>query len=237
MPSASVAQLPSPDVWLVLSTGPGHAAWNMGVDDVLLNQVAVIGHPILRFYGWSEPAATFGYSQRYVEIAALTPLRPLIRRPTGGGLVPHANDWTYSVVVPPGHDWYALSAVASYQRIHDWLRRSLAHCGITTALAPCCDPAGPGQCFVGAEKHDLLLGDSKIAGAAQRRNRQGLLIQGSVQLPPDTLLRQHWEAAMPTVGSGTQDIFTTWELPPALLAEAEIRTAERFSTPAHNQRR
>ncbi len=209
----------------------------MAVDDVLLSQVATIGHPILRFYGWSEPAATFGYSQRYLEFAALTPLRPLIRRSTGGGLVPHANDWTYSVVVPPGHDWYELSAVASYQRIHDWLRRSFAHCGINTELAPCGDPAGPGQCFVGAEKHDLLLGQCKIAGAAQRRNRQGLLIQGSIQLPPDTLSRQRWEAAMLKVGSGMPGTFTLWELSPDLLAETEIRMAERFSTPAYNQRR
>ena len=47
-----------------------------------------------RFYAWLEPAATFGYFQRFAEVERMTLLRPLLRRPTGGGLVPHAADWT-----------------------------------------------------------------------------------------------------------------------------------------------
>ena len=59
--------------------------------------------------------------------------------------------------------------------------------------------AGPGQCFVGYEKSDLLWHGKKIAGAAQRRNKLGLLIQGSVQ-PPLPLARAAWQQAMCDVG-------------------------------------
>ena len=185
------------ETWYHFSSGPNEPAYNMAVDDALLEACSRWGAPILRTYGWTEPAATFGYFQKYAELAAITPLRPLIRRPTGGGLVPHDRDWTYSLVVPPQHPRYRLRAEESYREMHDWVRRSLAVCGVEAVLSPGCDPEGPGQCFLGAERHDLLWKGRKIAGAAQRRNRLGLLIQGSLQPPADLEARRmDWESAM-----------------------------------------
>src|SRR5687768_2182690 len=77
------------ETWHILRTGNRSAAQNMAMDDALLQSAPELGRPVLRFYGWSEPAASFGYFQRYSEVEKLTHLRPLVRRPTGGGLVPH----------------------------------------------------------------------------------------------------------------------------------------------------
>jgi lipoate-protein ligase A len=181
--------------WLLLNSGKCAAAFNMALDEALLENVSQLGKPVLRFYGWTEPAATFGYFQKFAEVAAATKLRPLIRRPTGGGIVPHDADWTYSAVFPPGHEWHSIKAEESYRRIHDWLRQAFAKLKIETELAPCCKRSLPGQCFVGHEKSDLLWRGKKIAGAAQRRNKLGLLIQGSVQ-PPVKMARTDWEQAM-----------------------------------------
>src|SRR5690349_7477154 len=93
----------------------------MAWDEALLMAASDTG-PLLRFYGWTEPAATFGYFQKFAVVAGLTRLRPLIRRPTGGGLVPHDADWTYSLVFPPSHPWYQLKAVQSYERVHRWVQ-------------------------------------------------------------------------------------------------------------------
>ena len=228
----------SMDAWYLWDSGPGDPAWNMAVDEVLLEQIAELGRPVLRFYGWTRPAATFGYFQHFAPLATLTSVRPLIRRPTGGGLVPHLDDWTYSVTVPPAHPWYHLTATASYQRIHEWLRRGFRQAGVATALAPCCDPAGPGQCFVGAEKSDLLWGAHKIAGAAQRRNRHGLLIQGSVQPPPPGLLRPDWQAAVIRVGPDeAARRFDSFAPSSQLLDFVKARAAERYASPSYNQRR
>ena len=68
-------------------------------------------------------------------IERLTPLRPLVRRPTGGGLVPHDADWTYSLVFPPDDDWYALSATDSYRQVHEWIRAAFARLTSPTELA------------------------------------------------------------------------------------------------------
>src|SRR5687767_8306847 len=121
--------------WLLLRSGPGSAAINMATDEALLLHVARLGKPVLRFYGWSEPAASFGYFQRYAEVANTTPLRPLVRRATGGGIVPHDCDWTYSVVVPPGHFWYQLKAVESYRRMHEWIQGAFSEMGVAAELA------------------------------------------------------------------------------------------------------
>jgi lipoate-protein ligase A len=168
----------------------------MATDEALLEAAASLSRPVLRFYSWTEPAASFGYSQAYAEIARWTNLRPLIRRPTGGGLVPHDADWTYSLVFPANHPWHRLKAVESYRRVHEWLQHAFACLGVAASLSSCCQRSVPGQCFVGAEQFDLLHTGRKIAGAAQRRNRLGLLIQGSVQPAGILVKRDDWENAM-----------------------------------------
>jgi lipoate-protein ligase A len=222
--------------WLLLNSGLGAPAFNMAMDEALLEAVARLGQPVLRFYGWTEPAASFGYFQRFAEIDQATMLRPLVRRPTGGGLVPHDADWTYSVIFPPGHEWYLLRAEESYQRVHEWIRDAFTKLSVPTELAPCCKKSSPGQCFVGHEKHDLLWHGRKIAGAAQRRNKLGLLIQGSVQPPPVSLNRADWQQAMTEVFEPRSQ----WlELEPdaALWARVAELEAVKYSQTAYNQKR
>jgi lipoate-protein ligase A len=231
--------------WLLLKSGPGPAAFNMALDEALLENVARLGHPVLRFYGWAGPAATFGHLQKYSPVAAATTLRPLIRRPTGGGLVPHDADWTYSLSVPPEHEWYSLAAIDSYRRMHAWIQDAFAALRVKTELAPVSrKPIGnspdspiPGACFIGHEKFDLLWHGKKVAGAAQRRNKCGLLIQGSVQ-PPPSLARHDWEAAMLQVAKN--ELGVDWlELSPDefLLNQAAQLVREKFSQDAYNHKR
>ena len=153
-------------VWGWMDCGACGADFNMAMDEALLEWAPRIGQPVLRFYGWIEPAATFGYSQRCADIERIMPLRPLIRRPTGGGLVPHDADWTYSLAFAPQTPWYALKAVESYRRVHEWVRDAFGLLGIQTALAPEPIKEAPGQCFAGAERSDVLWRGRKIAGAA-----------------------------------------------------------------------
>ncbi len=224
--------------WLLLNSGKCDAAFNMALDEALLGAMPRLQTPVLRFYGWTEPAATFGYFQKFSEVERTTPLRPLIRRPTGGGIVPHDTDWTYSAVFPPGHEWHSLKAEESYRRIHDWLRLAFAELKVETELAPCCKISLPGQCFVGHEKFDLLWCGKKIAGAAQRRNKLGLLIQGSVQPPPVALARSDWEMAMRDVamkksGAG----WDGFSPEPELREHAERLARQKYSQCDYNQKR
>jgi hypothetical protein len=182
--------------WYLLESGAGQPAFNMALDEALLEALPRLGQPVLRLYSWAVPTASFGYFQRYADVERLTHLRPLVRRPTGGGVVPHESDWTYSLLLPVREEWYSLAAPESYRRVHAWIQAAFARLNVPTELALRGRSSGPGRCFAGYERFDLLWGGQKIAGAAQRRTRHGLLIQGSVQPPPLSLARRDWEAAL-----------------------------------------
>jgi lipoate-protein ligase A len=241
MPDSIALPFGSRDImslWHSIDSGAGAPAFNMALDEALLRDAVRRGCPALRFYSWTIPAATFGLSQDYAAVSEWTLLRPLIRRPTGGGVVPHLNDWTYSVALPAGDPWHALRAADSYIRLHRWLQAAFLELGLEAELCPERIPDAPGQCFIGAEQHDLLCRGRKIAGAAQRRTRQGMLIQGSVQPPPPRISRVDWQSAMRrTAGRlwGAQ-----WEIAepgPAAQNEALRLEQGKYGQDAHNRSR
>lgn len=216
----------------------GSAPFNMALDEAILEAMPRLRVAVLRFYGWTEPAASFGYFQKYSEVAALTLLRPMVRRPTGGGIVPHDSDWTYSMACPTSNEWYSLKAVESYRRVHEWIQAAFAEIGVSTELAPCCRESEPGQCFAGYEKSDVLWRGRKIAGAAQRRTRNGLLIQGSVQPPPGSPSRAEWENAFCKVAQNLHAVHWKSVEPDELLDErAKILVKEKYSLDRYNRKR
>jgi len=123
----------------------------------------------------------------------------LCRRPTGGGIVDHRNDWTYALVIPRGHVLYDERAAQSYRVVHECLAEALQALEQPAAVKTVCEPSEPvsgpgaaacasaglpaGICFQRAELYDVINRDTgqKIAGAAQKRNKHGLLFQGSIE--------------------------------------------------------
>jgi lipoate-protein ligase A len=210
----------------------------MALDEALLEAMPRLRKPVLRFYSWTEPAASFGYFQRYSDVERLTSLRPLVRRPTAGGIVPHDADWTYSLVFPTGDPWFELKAVESYRRAHEWLAMALRRLSVRTELAGLARKATPGQCFAGYEQFDLLYNGGKLAGAAQRRTKDGLLIQGSLQPARELPQRADWERAM--CESARIEWGVTWlEFEPdgSLGARCDELIARNYSQISYNRKR
>ncbi len=224
-------------VWLRLDSGPGEPAFNMAMDEALLEAMPRLGRPLLRFYSWTEPAASFGYFQTYTEVERLTALRPLVRRPTGGGIVPHDADWTYSVVVPPTYYWYEMRAAESYRRMHNWLVSAFQLLGIATELAASPGNRQRGQCFAGHERYDLLYANRKVAGAAQRRRRDGLLIQGSVQPPIPGLERRRWQKAVCDAHARGGASWIEFQPDEPLHARAEALAQTKYSQGSYNRKK
>ncbi len=217
--------------WLWVDSGPGEPAKNMAFDQALLENAASLAGPILRFYGWTQPAATFGYFQRVEEILMKTELRPLVRRPTGGGFVPHDHDWTYSLVVPPSHWWHRLTARESYRRVHEWIMKALAESGVTTELCPAKITGTNGSCFSGAEQFDLVWRGLKVAGAAQRRNSLGLLIQGSVAPAKNWPARDFWQQSMRQVLAWELGVsWLPWDVGDSFMARVESLSKTKFGS-------
>lgn len=152
---------------------------NMAVDEWLAETAEI---PVLRSYCWKPGWGSFGY---FVKTADL-PQSGLrwVRRWTGGGIVDHREDWTYTLFVPRGHLLAEARGAESYRIIHSAVVSALRDGGMSVDLAGPSAPAVGGECFIQPVEHDVLdAGGRKIAGAGQRRTVRGLLHQGSVAVP------------------------------------------------------
>jgi len=164
------------------------AAENMALDFLLLQRYPDAATPRFRHYEWRGAAFTYGFSQKMEFVRANLPpdgAFDLCRRPTGGGIVDHRNDWTYTLVLPRGLPLYDERAARSYRIVHECLASALLAVGQPAVVKMACDPCetGPGVCFQRAELYDVINPQTgaKVAGAAQKRNKHGLLFQGSIE--------------------------------------------------------
>lgn len=177
----------------ILPTRSAGAAENMATDFLLLQRYPNATAPRFRHYGWHRPAFTFGYSQKFSFVQTQLPAGEkfdVCRRATGGGVVDHRDDWTYALVIPRGHPLEELRATQSYREIHEALATALRAQGVPAVTKQLREPetveGGPaGVCFQRAEIFDVVNESTgeKISGAAQKRNKNGLLFQGSIWRP------------------------------------------------------
>lgn len=199
-------------------------AMNMAVDQAWLEQAPM---PVLRVYTWDRPTVTLGYAQNLSRIREALPPWPVVRRWTGGGVVMHEADHTYSIIVPACHPWSQVSAVESYRLIHGSLAEALDAGGSPGCRLTLPEDVVEGPlCFTAPALHDVLRDGVKVAGAGQRRGRLGLLHQGSVQhvtIPPDFWLG--WAAKL------ASEVSVVREAPPEVLSRAAELAAKRFSLP------
>jgi len=150
----------------------------MAIDEAWLRAT---DRPVLRFYRWAAPAVTFGYFGEFGEVAAMVAGRDVARRWTGGGIVEHGSDTTYALLMPARAGVAPLRAREVYAWVHHALAGALIPGDQPLALAPSEAVVGAGgHCFERPVAGDLVRGVRKLAGAAQRRTREGLLHQGSV---------------------------------------------------------
>lgn len=170
---------------LIDTAAPG--AWNMAVDEVLLEGTAAGGGWNLRFYGWSAPTISLGYFQPYQSRCDHPSSLecPLVRRASGGGALVHDAEITYSLTVPAGHP-LAVQPQQLYRTVHSSLVGALASHGIEAEL---CE-AGSDRlsakeaflCFQRTGAGDVLVKGAKIAGSAQRRRQGAVMQHGSLLL-------------------------------------------------------
>jgi lipoate-protein ligase A len=174
------------------------ATMNMAIDEALLESARV---SLIRFYRWNFPALSFGYFGKFSEVASYATRCDLVSRWNGGGIVFHGQDLTYSIVIPASDPLFNESPMPIYEEIHCALRDALVATGIGAVVAALADrgsaepietgvtdpgykgdTGNEGHCFAKPVHADVLVNGLKVAGAAQRRTRVGLLQQGSIQL-------------------------------------------------------
>ncbi|MBS4166243.1 Uncharacterized protein NEOC65_001328 [Neochlamydia sp. AcF65] len=199
--------------WTILQDAVDTAQNNMDKDLKLLQNIGCTANPILRFYGWQGPCATYGYFINpllFLDVAGMQKHGlQLGRRPTGGGIVFHLTDLAFSVIIPAKHPCYSLNTLDNYA----WVNQQVAEAvkafknEIVTAFLKI-EPLSTDElcrhfCMAKPTIYDVMVEGKKIGGAAQRRTREGFLHQGtlSIALPDESLLKavlkkgtEVWEA-------------------------------------------
>jgi lipoate-protein ligase A len=163
----------------------GEGAWNMAVDEALLETTNETGEPILRFYTWSRPVLSLGFFQEISHRQAHPESLPctLVRRASGGGAIVHDQELTYSLCAPRKLGKKELAG-EYYRIIHEVIACILHSEGVFAELVSKSEtPSGriePFLCFERRSPNDVVANGYKICGSAQRRSDKAVLQHGSL---------------------------------------------------------
>lgn len=175
----------------ILDTGISSAEENMRFDEKLLENLIPDEDPILHLYGWARPSATYGYfirPENHLDlIKAGYHHLDLARRPTGGGIVFHIWDLAFSFLMPAGHPHFSIGTLDNYQFVNGAVLETVRE---YFSLAPeiivqdvqTSNPDCRNFCMAKPTQYDVVYKGMKVAGAAQRKRRQGYLHQGTISL-------------------------------------------------------
>jgi lipoyl(octanoyl) transferase len=180
--------------WRLLITPASRGAWNMALDEAILESAGggeVL--PTLRLYAWEPACLSLGYTQSFAD-ADLERLAAhgwdLVRRPTGGKAILHTDELTYSVTGPHSEPRLRGGVIESYRRLSGALLRALhllnldAHADPLAAVLPAGEDEGP-VCFEVPSNYEIVVGGKKLVGSAQARRKEGVLQHGSLPLEGD----------------------------------------------------
>ncbi len=206
--------------WRFLNSGFAPGDYNMALDAAMARG-GFCGLPTLRVFRWRPYCISLGHHQNAGEIdlkkCAADGL-DVVRRPTAGRAILHAEELTYSVTVPAAHEWYQMLPLDFYRRMSEAIAAGLRLLGADIAFAPGERLYRDGKplrlaCFASSARHELVAQGKKVAGSAQRRFREGVLQHGSILLQ-----REHERLVDYLVGA------------PAEIAAERLRLREHTTT-------
>lgn len=180
------------DTWRLILTPPARGAWNMAVDEAILEHVGR-GEvpPTLRLYAWNPACLSLGYAQPFadVDVARLKAHGwDVVRRPTGGRAILHVDELTYSVIGPAHHPILAGSVLESYQRLAQALLVAVRLLELPVQIKEESSQASAltnAVCFEVPSTYEITVNGKKLIGSAQARRKEGVLQHGSLPLTGD----------------------------------------------------
>jgi len=176
--------------WRLIVTSPNTGAWNMALDEAIFESVCNdVCLPTLRLYAWNPFCLSLGHAQGISEVDqdALDDYGwDLVRRPTGGRAILHADEITYSVCAPLEDAHIKGGVIESYRSISNCLLLALRNLGIAADSKPkntkeknlSKDPV----CFQYPSDYEITFQGKKFIGSAQARRSEALLQHGAIPL-------------------------------------------------------
>ncbi len=178
--------------WETLDSGTLSANENMQIDSDLLADLKLQPRHLLRFYAWQSPSLTYGHFVKPEDLLNLDEIARLgvdiARRPTGGGVICHFTDMTFSVLVPSDSPYYTTDTLTNYCFVNKKIQNALESLVKDKLELLENDTRAEGPlgrfCMTKATVLDVVCNGMKVSGGAQRRTRHGFLHQGTISLAP-----------------------------------------------------
>jgi lipoate-protein ligase A len=179
--------------WRLLVTPSSSGAWNMAVDEKVLESVEQnMALPSLRLYAWEPPCLSIGYAQPSsdIDFARLSAHGwDWVRRPTGGRAILHTDELTYSIITPLSDPRVSGGVLESYQRLSRALLTALRSLNIHAETHPI-NQLGRNQrfgavCFEVPSNYEIVVQGKKLIGSAQARRKNVMLQHGTLPLYGD----------------------------------------------------
>ncbi len=177
--------------WRLIISPPSTGAWNMSLDEAIMEAVTAGSQPpTLRLYAWEPACLSLGHAQSVadVDLPALEQRGwQLVRRPTGGRAILHTDELTYSICAHQENPLMTGGILESYRRISLALTRGLEKLQIDAnadnqyGLPEGARPTAA-VCFEVPSNYEITAGGKKLIGSAQARRSLGVLQHGSLPL-------------------------------------------------------
>lgn len=177
--------------WTIIETKAASAEENMCTDAALLENLGAYQDPILHLYEWERPSVTYGLLTNPLDFLKVEEAKKwgidLAKRPTGGGIIFHLWDYAFSVLVPASSPYFSENTLENYafinNRVLDAIKNYFSSSlELISSDAVAKDPFCERFCMAKPTKYDVVFQGKKVAGAAQRRTKNGFLHQGSIAL-------------------------------------------------------
>jgi len=185
-----------------VDTGFSDCYTNMAVDEAMFSEYCHGRAPAtLRLYGWRPAAFSFGYFQDPSTEFDLEKLRnkniSIVRRMTGGGVIFHDQELTYSIVCSDRElDSLSGHVKESYKKLCGFLIDAYRCLGLKAEFSME-EPVSCREnwfCFAHRERYDIVINGMKIGGNAQKRHKGAIFQHGSIPL------RSSIKEALPFLG-------------------------------------
>ncbi|BAK73555.1 lipoate--protein ligase family protein [Arcobacter sp. L] len=158
---------------------------NTNIDNALFKSFKNDSMPILRLYSW-EKGITFGVGQNLNDYDNLLKEyeNNFSKRITGGGVLFHGHDISYSLVIPSSFIENK-NVKETYELICSFILDFYKSLGLNASFAKDIESIVLSKspfCQVGFEAYDIIVNGRKIGGNAQKKAKNVIFQHGSIPL-------------------------------------------------------
>ncbi len=177
-----------------IDTASNIGSYNMAIDHYFA-RLNSLDAPIFRTYSWKPYCISLGYHQKIEEIDRIKCEQygiDIVRRETGGRAVFHAEELTYSIVIPKKSEFlYDDSILKVYNQISEVLVSALIKSGVKDVILDRGESPDfkklykeklSAICFSSTSTYEVISAKDKkkIVGSAQKRLKNSILQHGSI---------------------------------------------------------